>query len=128
MSYYKKAIVNEYVIDETDGFKAIAKPTVEDLFEINVIFKELTTKKDLDLEKVRALLNKVLWQGIHKWKDNKPTDEKVEGMEDVTKDDINYAVSKNIIVLWANLLEQSGIFDTKVVQQMKDEYKKETKN
>jgi len=121
MSRYKKTIVNELEFKEIGGQTALCKPTIEDVFEANVIFKNVAIKKDLDMMAARKLIAKTLWQGCFVWKDNRPTEQKIDSEAETKYEDIDNYVAKHVIELWAEFLEKAEIVDKKAIKKMQDE-------
>jgi hypothetical protein len=128
MSRYKKAIVNEYEFELIDGIKAVAKPTIEDFFEIQCILKDIGVKKEADLKRIRDLLVRVLWQACLVWKDNKPTNDLIESESDANIQNIDAYVAKNVLELWGELLVATEISDRKFANKIVEDYKEESKN
>ena len=98
MSRYRKAVLNEYELQEIDGTKAFIKPSVEDKFEALEIVKSAQLDKDIDLKRVRSHLVNLLFKS-----------QKEEGEDRASKDDIDSFVVPNIFELWVEYLTAIGI-------------------
>jgi ATP-dependent helicase YprA (DUF1998 family) len=118
MSRYKKASRNEYELKEIDGIKPILRPTKDERMDIVELFMDQQTEKKLDVRKANKLIADLLYNSIFIWENNKRTDKKEAGSEDVTAEDVESFVIDNLFMIWLDILDALKIIDKKALEEL----------
>lgn len=127
MSRYKKAQRNEFELPEIDGITPILRPTRDEIFQAVDIFKNQQISKNADLVVIRKYLTDLLYNSLFLWEGFKRTEKREEGSEDITKEDIDDFVVRNIFSVWSEVLFATKIIDKDVLEKLKQEEKKKKK-
>ena len=128
MTRYKKASFNEYELEQIDGVTPVLRPTRDEVFEVLTVFRKQQTSGVLDDSVARKVLSKLLYNSLFLWKDNKRTTEKEAGAEDLTEDDIDDFVIKNLFEVWINTLDAFKFVNKKELLELaKKEQEKKLK-
>lgn len=125
MSRYRKAQHNEVELKEIDGVTPILRPTRDEIFKAIDLFKEQSVRKSADLHAVRQYLSDLLYNSLFLWEGNKRTEKREEGSEDITKDDIDDYVVKNVFELWGEVLFATNIIDKTKFEELQKKQKEE---
>lgn len=127
MSRYRKASYNEQELGEVDGIKPILRPTRDEKLEVINLFFEQQKNKGLDLLKAQKVISNLLYNSMFLWENNKRTDKKEAGDEDITKDDIEAYVVDNIFELWLEILNALKIIDKKKLAELQEQQQAQLK-
>lgn len=118
MSRYKKASYNETELEEIEGIKPVLRPTRDERMAVIELFTEQQKNKSLNLQKCRKVLTDLLYNSLFLWENKKRTDKKEEGSEDITYEDIEDFVIKNIFEVWLGVLDSLNIIDKKKLKEL----------
>jgi len=125
MSRYKKASRNEYELKEIDGMKPILRPTNDERMDIVELFMAQQTEKKLDARKANKLIADLLYNSLFVWENNKRTDKKEAGSEDVTLEDVESFVIDNLFDIWLDILDALKIIDKKALEELQNKQQEE---
>ena len=124
MSRYKKASYNETELMEIGGVRPILRPTRDERMKIIELFMEQQKNKSLEIDKARKVISDLLYNSLFLWENNKRTDNKEVGSEDIERDDIDDYVVNHIFELWLEILGSLDIVDKKKLEQLAKEQAK----
>lgn len=123
MSRYKKVVMNEVELKEIGGQKAIIKPSVEDKFNALQLTSKAGNVAEIDkyLVGIRNHLTEVLFKSIFVFDaNNRPTNKKIEGEENTTREDIDSYVVSNLSELWIEYLLKLDIIPEEKAKEIQD--------
>lgn len=118
MSRYKKASYNETELEEIEGVKPVLRPTRDERMAVIELFTEQQKNKSLNLQRCRKVLTDLLYNSLFLWENKKRTDKKEEGAQDITREDIEDFVIKNIFEVWLGVLDGLNIIDKKKLKEL----------
>lgn len=117
--------MNEVELPEIGGTKAMLRPTLDERMGLTQLFLEQQKEKKLDLILIKGKLTDLLYNSLFLWENGSRTTKKEIGEEDVTKEDIESYVVKNIFELWIEVLQALDMIDKAKLQEYVEQQKKE---
>jgi hypothetical protein len=118
MGRYRKTTMNEQELEEIDGITPVLRPTRDEVFQVIETFGKQQKEKNVDLKSTREVLTGLLYNSLFVWEEGKRTNKKEAGCEDITREDIDDYVVKNIFELWLSVLNALKIIDKNKLEEM----------
>jgi len=93
--------------------------------DIVELFMAQQTEKKLDARKANKLIADLLYNSLFVWENNKRTDKKEAGSEDVTLEDVESFVIDNLFDIWLDILDALKIIDKKALEELQNKQQEE---